>query len=81
MSTITISLPNDVLNKLRERAVSLGITAEKMVADQLTHDVATIDDPFLQLSGFHSSGVPDASRRHDEYLAETLQQQLPRSSS
>lgn len=81
MSTLTIALPNDALQKLRERAVSLGTTAEKIVADRVLHDLASLDDPFLQLAGFHSSGIPDAARRHDDYLAESLQQKLPRSAS
>lgn len=81
MSTLTIALPNEALQKLRDQAVSLGTTAEKLVADRVLHDLAIMDDPFLQLAGFHSSGIPDAARRHDEYLAESLEQRLHRSAS
>ncbi len=80
MATLTISISEGLLASLRKRAESKGTTPEHLAAADLESaesiyaDPST--DPFLQLAGMFSSGVPDAAENHDYYLGEALAEEL-----
>ena len=77
MSTLTISLPDDVLQRLSEKAKSEHRTPESVVAEQVSRLVSKSDtDALMKLAGFVTSKIPDAAEKHDEYLGKALADEL-----
>jgi len=91
-ATLTISVSDGVLARLKERAAAAGTTAEAVAAEELEQalpksaagpdlqkngpESRSATDPFLQLAGIITGGPGDVSLRHDEYLGEALLAEL-----
>ena len=82
MSTLTISLPDDVLRRLSEKAKAEHKTPESMVVEQVSRLVSKSDtDALMKLAGFVASKMPDVAEKHDEYLGRALADELSQSDS
>jgi hypothetical protein len=71
MSTLTITIPEGVIARLRERAKERGSTPEAVAADDVAR--ATLPSGYgrlRSLAGTLTSDLTDASVRTDEYLTD-----------
>lgn len=71
MSTLTVTLSDATLARLRDRAAELHTTPEAVAAaelEQLDADAQRL----LSFAGAFASDVPDAAERHDHYLGHEL---------
>lgn len=76
-ATLTIDVPEEVLERLRRRSAEEGKTLEAFAAEHLAALVASRpSDPLLGWAGAFQSDVPDAAERHDHYLGQALHQKL-----
>ena len=72
-TTLTISVSDQVLARLKERAAAAGITAEAVAADELERTLPkSATDPLMKWAGAFNCGPGDVSERHHEYLGEAL---------
>ena len=72
-ANLTISVPDQVIERLRERAAERGSTPEQVAADDVVQ--ATLPPGYgrlRRLAGTLSSDLTDASVRTDEYITDTL---------
>lgn len=78
MSTLTISLPDHVLKRLRERADEQTSTPEQVAAAELTQFVENPrhGDRHRKWVGAFDFGVDDAGANHDHYLGEAIEEKL-----
>jgi hypothetical protein len=77
MATLTITVPDAVLTRLRERASERGTTPEAVAADDVTR--ATLPPGYgrlRRLAGSVPLGRPDVSARCDEVLGDALHDEL-----
>jgi hypothetical protein len=71
MSTLTITVPESIAARLRERAKERGTTPEAVAADDVAR--ATLPPNYgrlRSLTGTLTSDLTDASVRTDEYLTD-----------
>lgn len=76
-ATLTIEVPDEVLEWLRAAAAREGKTPETLAVEYL--EGCSPQRPagaFRRWAGAWASNVPDASLRHDEYVGQALHQQL-----
>ncbi|QFS46738.1 hypothetical protein [Nostoc sphaeroides] len=78
--TLTIQLSDDLENKLTAQAQKLNLSLEDLILQSLSQSAKQENisefDPILPLLGtlkFHNS---DVGENHDQYLQQTLQQEL-----
>lgn len=71
MSTLTITLSDAALSRLRDRAAEQHTTPEALLAAEVEAREADAER-LLGWAGAFASGVPDAADRHDDYLAADL---------
>lgn len=75
---LSISIPDQVLARLRERAAEQGSTPEEVAAADLAQAAGPVrpTDRLRKLAGSWSAGVSDLGPRHDEYLGDALIDEL-----
>ena len=65
----------DALRALaKRRGESIAALVRKGV-DKLLDEVPPEEDPLLEVVGLYDSGVGDLSERHDEYLAQMIEEE------
>jgi plasmid stability protein len=69
MKRTTISLPDDLLKRLRMRAAERGVSMATLVREAL-EDVATQDRPKPKSLGIFASGHRDTARRSADEVPE-----------
>ena len=75
--TITVDMPQEVYESLAKTAQQAGQTPEELAKLWLLASLRRIaDDPLEKFIGAVSSGVPDLSDRHDDYLGRALYDEL-----
>lgn len=80
MATLTISLTEAVLARLKKRADEQGTTPEALAADFVNRaqPMPGPNDELRSLAGSWASGVDDLGTRHDEYLGQLHEEELQR---
>ena len=74
---LTIEIPDHVYESLVKRAEQVGKTPEEIIMEWVTHASQLLtDDPLLQLAGAFESNLTDISARHDDYLGQSLLEEL-----
>ncbi len=71
---LTVQIPDDIYEPLRQRAAQAGRMPEQMVSEWIEDLVKRLakDDRLLQLAGAFESEVADVSSRHDDYIGQSL---------
>lgn len=63
-NTLTVRLPEELLNRLRKRAARTGLPLGQLVRDSLERSLAREEDnPLLSFAGVIKGGPPDVSSR------------------
>ena len=75
-ATLTVSISERVLAYLQQRAIAEQTTPEAVAAQQLDRAVPPTSEFLRKWIGAFSSGVTDASIRHDEYIGQALFEEL-----
>ncbi len=76
-ATLTISIPDQVLARLRERADAAGTTPEAVVAMDLAVPIPQDDyGKIRRLAGSLKYAEPDAATRHHDLLGDALKDEL-----
>jgi hypothetical protein len=73
MTPLRVQLREDQLLALRALADRRGTSLSAIVREAIDRFISvesTSDDPLLDIIGLVDGGPPDASERHDDYLAE-----------
>jgi hypothetical protein len=74
---LTLEIPDHVYESLVKRAEQVGKTPEEIVMEWVAHASQLLtDDPLLQLAGAFASNLADVSARHDDYLGQSLFEEL-----
>jgi len=76
-ATLTIELPNELLDRLQRESAKAGKTPEALAIECL--DAALAKEPGFAIrrwAGAWASGMTDASLRHDELIGEALYEEL-----
>ena len=81
MATLTISLSDAVLARLKKRADAEGTTPEALAAESVNrgHPSPGPTDELRSIAGSWTSGVTDLGIRHDEYLGQLQEEELRKS--
>lgn len=75
--TLTLEIPDELYQALKELAAKEGKSAEDLGAVWLAATIERIaNDPLMNLAGALNSGVPDLAERHDHYLGQYLMGKL-----
>jgi predicted transcriptional regulator len=77
-TTLTISVSDAVMARLRERAAAAGTTPEAVVAADLEQMAvaAKPGDKLRKWVGAFNSGIPGWAEKHDEYLGQALYDEM-----
>ena len=79
MSTITIPVPDDLLVRLRNRAEAEQKTIETVASEQLQKAMPARRSSFLEKwTGSIHSGVADWGTNHDEYIGQSIVNEIKR---
>ncbi len=79
MSTITIPVPDDLLVRLRNRAEAEQKTIETVASEQLQKAMPPRRSAFLEKwAGSIHSGVSDWGTNHDEYIGQSIMNEMNR---
>jgi hypothetical protein len=74
---LTLEIPDHVYEPLVKRAEQVGKTPEEIVMEWVAHASQLLtDDPLLQLVGAFASNLADVNARHDDYLGQSLFEEL-----
>jgi len=80
--TLTITLPDALEQALTQTAAQTNQSAEDLILQWLTQKLAAVsdssvaDDPLLALFGSIHSNYPDLADRHDDYIGQSLYEEL-----
>ncbi|MEH2271707.1 MAG: hypothetical protein V7K68_25330 [Nostoc sp.] len=78
--TLTIQLSDDLENKLTAQAEKLNLSLEDLILQSLSQSAKQENisefDPILPLLGTLKFDNSDVGENHDQYLQQTLQQEL-----
>jgi len=75
---LQVYLRSDQLDALRALAKRKGESIAGLVregVDKLLDEVPPEDDPLLEVVGLFDSGLGDLSEKHDEYLAQMIEEE------
>ena len=75
---LQVYLRPDQLNALRALAEKRGDSMARLVregVDKVLQEVPTEEDPLLEVVGLYDSGAGDLSERHDEFLAQMIEEE------
>lgn len=79
MSTITIPVPDDLLLRLQNRAEAEQKTIETVASEQLQRAMPPRRSSFLEnWAGSIHSGVSDWGTNHDEYIGQSIMNEMNR---
>ena len=73
-----VYLRTDQLDALRALAKRRGESMAGLIrvgVDRLLQEVPPEDDPLLEVIGLYDSGIGDLSEKHDEYLAQMVEEE------
>lgn len=75
---LTLEVPDEIYQPLLQRAQATGQTVEAVATERLAESLrGTAPGSRLRpLAGFWASNVPDAGLRHDDYLGQSLFEEL-----
>jgi hypothetical protein len=80
MSDVTLHIPQELYEALREQACKHGQTPDSLAVAWLTEDVHKHtndgDDPLVSLFGTLQSDGQNLAERHDEYVAQAILHEL-----
>jgi len=75
--TLTLEIPKNIYEPLVKTAEQTGRTPEELVLDWLaTASRTAIEDPVENFIGAFKSNIPDWADGHDQYIGQTLTQQM-----
>ncbi|MEH2206372.1 MAG: hypothetical protein V7K53_20200 [Nostoc sp.] len=78
--TLTIQLSDDLESKLTAQAQKLNLSLEDLILQSLSQSAKQENisefDPILPLLGTLKFDTSDVGENHDQYLQQTLQQEL-----
>lgn len=78
MKPLQVYLRVDQLDALRALARRRGESIAGLVrdgVDRILRDVPPEEDPLLDVVGLYDSGIGDLSEKHDEYLAQMVEEE------
>ena len=75
---LQVYLRVDQLDALRALAKRRGESMAELIrvgVDNLLQDVPPEEDPLLEVVGLYDSGISDLSEKHDEYIAQMIEEE------
>lgn len=75
---LQVYLRTDQLDALRALAKRRGESMAGLVragVDKLLQEVPPEEDPLLEVVGIYDSGIGDLSEKHDEYIAQMIEEE------
>lgn len=75
---LQVYLRTDQLDALRALAKRRGESMAGLIrvgVDRLLQEVPPEEDPLLEVIGLYDSGIGDLSEKHDEYLAQMIEEE------